>query len=99
MVPAWPRSSSCSDLQATLVRFWGLSAYDTAVRFWVLARDFQPRMRWELTVICHHVHEEVDLGAECGSLEPSRYRVEGEGLGTSRRSTTPRTDFVIPLTS
>ena len=99
MLPAWPLSFSCRILQATLVRFWGLSAYDTAVRFWVLARDSQPRMCWELTVGFHDLHEEVDLGAECGSLEPSRYRVEGEGLGTSRRSTTPRTDFVIPLTS
>ena len=56
-------------------------------------------MRWTLTVGFHDLHEEVDLGAECGSSEPSRYRVEGEGIGTSRRAQTPRTDFVIPLTS
>ena len=100
MVPAWPLSFSWSVLQATLVRFWGLSAYDTAVRFWVLARDSQPRMRWELTVGFHDLHEEVDLGAECGSLEPSRYRVEGEAaLARRDEAQTPRTDFVIPLTS
>ena len=56
-------------------------------------------MCWELTVGFHDLHEEVDLGAECGSLEPSRYRVEGEGLARRDDAQTPRTDFVIPLTS
>ena len=36
----------------------------------VLARDLYAWLRWELTVVFHDLHEEVDLGAECGSLEP-----------------------------
>jgi hypothetical protein len=50
-----------------------------------LARDAKPRVRWELTAVFHDLHEEVDVGTECGSLEPSRYSVEGEGLAALAR--------------